>query len=157
MKAPARGFLLAVVLVIGSWISVEAQVRPGSVFPEPGSQVRGQIRVENGNTTFEGFLVSSSPSELEIRTLESDLIRVESASLAALEVRGHSSGAGAGKGWKIGAVVTGALGALSLAGYATENRPLAFVIGGVIGAIPGALVGALVGAAVGAESWERVW
>lgn len=42
MKTTVRGFLFAVVRVIGSWVSVEAQVRSGSVFPEPGSQVRGQ-------------------------------------------------------------------------------------------------------------------
>lgn len=156
MKARPYAPLLALVFLIAGWGPADAQERPGSIFPPAGSEVRGQIRSGAGDTPFEGFLVSSSPSELEIRTLESESIRVESAALAVLEVKRRSGGAGADKGWKIGALVTGTLLAFMAAGEA-DNKALGFVFGGVIGAIPGALVGGLVGAAVGADSWERVW
>ena len=157
MKARIRDSLLALVLVVAAWSPVEAQERPSSVFPAPGAEVRGQIRTGTGETAFEGFLISSSPSELEIRTRESESLRIESASLAALEVnRGRSAGAGAGNGWKIGAVTLGLPLGLLVAGEA-DSPGVGFLYGAVVGGLAGSLVGAVFGAAIGADSWERVW
>jgi hypothetical protein len=143
--------------LMGGAAVVNAQTPSPAGSLAPGSEVKAEIRVREGTETVRGLVVSATPEGLGLRSFSDETVWVEASSLARLEVkRGRTAGAGASRGWKIGAVTLGLPLGLLVAGEA-DSPGVGFLYGAVAGGVAGSLVGALVGAAIGADSWERVW
>mgnify|MGYP003329324561 CR=1 FL=1 len=134
-----------------------AQSVSASVLPETGSEVRGEARVSGGSEKFKGVLLSGSDGGFIVAPTPGTERWIDARSLTRLDVnRGRSAGAGASKGWRIGAPLVGLPFGLLVAGVA-DSAPVGFLFGAAAGGVAGSLLGAGIGAIIGADSWERIW
>lgn len=150
-----RSLLLALALLIGLTTSVQAQATTPTLAPG------ARVRVQQGDQTVIGTLVSLDSAGLLIATGKSDTVMAPRASITAVEVSGGTKSR-AGEGALVGLGVGAGTGILiGLAASGSDNgdfidfNPGEWAVGaGLIGAAIGTAFGALIGATQQSDKWQ---